>query len=135
MLILKRIPDSRLYSSINSYYNIDLLLLKDFLNGLHSEIGITCYKEWLEDNDDFLHSDNMGVSRELGNICIYSEYDEKEYPDECKLPVKAFAKMLDDWSEILKRKPQYVLIIRDGENLLIKGYEHEPSNFDKETTA
>ena len=132
ILVLKQLIGCHLYDSVKPCNEIDLLLLRDFLNSTHSEIGISFYREWLEGDDEFLHSDNMGVFRELGNICIYSEYDDKEYPDECQLPIKIFSKMLDDWSEISKKNPPYILIIRDGENLLIKGYDYEPSPLDLE---
>lgn len=133
LLILKKITGHNLYDTFKPCYDIDLLLLRDFLNSIRSEIGITCYREWLSNDDqDWTGMYSMEAHKELENICIYSEYDEKEYPDECQLPTKTFSKMLDDWSEISKKNPPYILIIRDGENLLIKGYDYEPSPLDLE---
>ena len=82
ILVLKLLSNKLAYDSNEPCFHIDLLLLRDFLNSIHSEIGISFYRQWLEGDDEFLHSDDMGVCRELEHICIYSEYDEKEYPDE-----------------------------------------------------
>ena len=76
VLILKKIAGHNLYDTFKPCYDIDLLLLRDFLNSIRSEIGITCYREWLSNNDqDWTGMYSMKAHKELENIRICSEFD------------------------------------------------------------
>ena len=104
ILILKQLVGSHLYDSIKPCYDIDLLL-RGFLNSLYNEFTINGYKEWLvHDDQDWTGIYSFITYKDSGNVYIYFEFDTEEERDEYELPVKTFSKMLDDWSEILKKQ-------------------------------
>lgn len=107
-------------------------LLGFFLKSMRGNGNVNDYREWLSDhNEDFGGGYSLTLQKHEGNIYITSEFDDREFPDECEIPIPTFAKMLDDWSEILKQEPPYIMVIHDGASLSIKGYDQDPSHLVK----
>lgn len=110
-------------------------LLGYLLENMSGQGDINYYKKWLnDDNESFGGGNSLELQKDQGNIYITLAFDERQFPDECEIPISAFTKMLDDWSEILKQRPPYIVIIHDGASITIQGYDQDPSNlFEKPT--
>lgn len=131
ILVLKLAIDIDWYTLVRADSQADCLL-KIFLDSARGDNNVNYYQKWLsDDNDDFAGSNSIQLQKHEGNIYITSEFDEREFPDECEIPIPTFAKMLDDWSEILKQEPPYIMVIHDGASLSIKGYDQDPSHLVK----
>ena len=96
---------------------------------------IEYYKKWLsKGNDDFAGMYSILAYKDEGNICVISEFDDSEFPDECEIPIPTFAKMLDNWSKLLKQRPPYIVVIHEGVSITMQGYDQDSSNlFEKPT--